>query len=232
MLFRVHYATHKLSAAEARTRTQEASGVGDRQYRAHHEPRLLLLVAGALGAGRRGRPPPLGPGLGGWRGTPNSMTAPSAPAPAASRWNDGGARGAADAVVPSRDRAVSSSISESRSWPAPRAGRCSIGIRAQFRCAFRSSGSTENGANDVKVEDHGRAWVGTMALDKRAGDLRRRRLTISNGPAVDQSRGRFYVGRLVDCSVFRGGVPRESGPMALFPPDNFVIRSTAGCPWR
>jgi hypothetical protein len=48
MLFRVHYATRKLSAAEARTKTQEASGVGDRQYRAHHERRLLRLVAQAL----------------------------------------------------------------------------------------------------------------------------------------------------------------------------------------
>jgi hypothetical protein len=48
MLFRVHYATRELSAADARTYTQEASGVGDRQYRAHHEPRLLRLVAQAL----------------------------------------------------------------------------------------------------------------------------------------------------------------------------------------
>jgi hypothetical protein len=48
MLFRGHYATRRISAAEARTYTQEASGVGDRQYRAHHEPRLLRLVAQAL----------------------------------------------------------------------------------------------------------------------------------------------------------------------------------------
>jgi hypothetical protein len=48
MLFRVHYDTRKLSVADARTRTQEASGVKDRQYRAHHEPRLLRLVAQAL----------------------------------------------------------------------------------------------------------------------------------------------------------------------------------------
>ena len=45
MLFRVHYATKKLTAAEARTKTREASGVGDRQYRARHEGRLLRLVA-------------------------------------------------------------------------------------------------------------------------------------------------------------------------------------------
>jgi hypothetical protein len=48
MLFRVHYATRRLSPARARTKTQEASGVGDRQYRAHHERRLLRLVAQAV----------------------------------------------------------------------------------------------------------------------------------------------------------------------------------------
>jgi hypothetical protein len=45
MLFRVHYDTQGLTAGEARVRTQAASGVGDRQYRGHHEPRLLRLVA-------------------------------------------------------------------------------------------------------------------------------------------------------------------------------------------
>ena len=48
MLLRVHYATKALSPADARTRTQEASGVGDRQYRARHEARLLRLIAQAL----------------------------------------------------------------------------------------------------------------------------------------------------------------------------------------
>jgi hypothetical protein len=48
MLLRVHYATKQLAPAEARTRTQEASGVGDRQYRARHETRLLRLVAQAV----------------------------------------------------------------------------------------------------------------------------------------------------------------------------------------
>ena len=48
MLFRVHYATGKLTAAQARLKTQEASGVGDRQYRARHEARLLRLVAQAV----------------------------------------------------------------------------------------------------------------------------------------------------------------------------------------
>jgi hypothetical protein len=45
MLFRVHYRTRGLMPGEARTATQEASGVGDRQYRARHEARLLRLVA-------------------------------------------------------------------------------------------------------------------------------------------------------------------------------------------
>ena len=48
MLLRVHYATKGLTAADARTRTQEVSGVGDRQYRARHEARLLRLVAQAI----------------------------------------------------------------------------------------------------------------------------------------------------------------------------------------
>jgi hypothetical protein len=48
MLLRVHYATKQLTPAEARTRTQEASGVGDRQFRGRHEARLLRLVAQAL----------------------------------------------------------------------------------------------------------------------------------------------------------------------------------------
>jgi hypothetical protein len=48
MLLRVHYATKALTPAEARTNTQVASGVGDRQYRARHEARLLRLVAQAV----------------------------------------------------------------------------------------------------------------------------------------------------------------------------------------
>jgi hypothetical protein len=48
MLLRVHYATRKLSAAQARSKVQEVSGVGDRQYRARHEARLLRLVAQAV----------------------------------------------------------------------------------------------------------------------------------------------------------------------------------------
>ncbi len=48
MLFRVHYATRRITAADARTKTREASGVADRQYRARHEARLLRLVAQAV----------------------------------------------------------------------------------------------------------------------------------------------------------------------------------------
>ncbi len=48
MLLRVHYRTRGLSPGEARKATQEASGVGDRQYRARQEARLLRLVAQAV----------------------------------------------------------------------------------------------------------------------------------------------------------------------------------------
>ncbi|SRR6266568_1457788 len=48
MLLRVHYLTKALTPAEARTKTQEASGVGDRQYRARHEGKLLRLIAQAI----------------------------------------------------------------------------------------------------------------------------------------------------------------------------------------
>jgi hypothetical protein len=48
MLLRVHYRTRELTPGEARKTTQEASGVGDRQYRARQEARLLRLVAQAV----------------------------------------------------------------------------------------------------------------------------------------------------------------------------------------
>jgi sugar lactone lactonase YvrE len=86
----------------------------------------------------------------------------------------------------------------------------------------RASGSTtrrvpveldrpENRANDVKVDDHGRAWVGTMAFDKRPRNAALYRvdgeqatcvvdgLTISNGPAFDDERGHLY---LADTAIF------------------------------
>jgi sugar lactone lactonase YvrE len=64
---------------------------------------------------------------------------------------------------------------------------------------------TENRMNDAKVDARGRSWVGTMAFDKRPrnGGLYRvdgdevtcvvQGLTIANGPAFDESRGRLYL---------------------------------------
>ena len=69
----------------------------------------------------------------------------------------------------------------------------------------------ENRANDVKVDDRGRAWVGTMAYDKRPRNAALYRvdgggatrviegLTISNGPAFDPARARLY---LADTALF------------------------------
>jgi sugar lactone lactonase YvrE len=63
----------------------------------------------------------------------------------------------------------------------------------------------ENRANDVKVDSHGRAWLGTMAFDKRPRNAALYRiegntvtplvdgLTISNGPALDEARRRLYL---------------------------------------
>jgi sugar lactone lactonase YvrE len=64
---------------------------------------------------------------------------------------------------------------------------------------------SENRANDVKTDGQGRAWVGTMAFDKRPANAALYRvdggqvtcaaggLTICNGPAFDQPRGRLYL---------------------------------------
>ena len=80
--------------------------------------------------------------------------------------------------------------------------------RASGRTALRvpiEEDRLENRANDVKIDDQGRAWVGTMALDKRPGNAALYRvdgdrvtrvvadLTICNGPAFDQPRGRLYL---------------------------------------
>jgi sugar lactone lactonase YvrE len=63
----------------------------------------------------------------------------------------------------------------------------------------------ENRANDVKTDSTGRAWVGTMAYDKRprnaalyrvdGGQVTRAAdgLTICNGPAFDEPQGRLYL---------------------------------------
>jgi sugar lactone lactonase YvrE len=63
----------------------------------------------------------------------------------------------------------------------------------------------ENRANDAKVDSRGRAWVGSMAYDKRRGNAALYRidgasatrvvdgLTISNGPAFDDLRARLYL---------------------------------------
>jgi sugar lactone lactonase YvrE len=63
----------------------------------------------------------------------------------------------------------------------------------------------ENRANDVKIDNRGRAWVGTMALDKRPRNASLYRvdgrtvtpvvdgLTISNGPAFDEANGLLYL---------------------------------------
>ena len=71
----------------------------------------------------------------------------------------------------------------------------------------------ENRANDVKVDDRGRAWVGTMAYDKRPRNAALYRvdgggatrvvegLTISNGPAFDPARGRLYLADTALCVV-------------------------------
>jgi sugar lactone lactonase YvrE len=71
----------------------------------------------------------------------------------------------------------------------------------------------ENRSNDIKVDSHGRAWVGTMAFDKRPGNASLYRvedstvarvvdgLTISNGPALDEARGRLYLADTALCVV-------------------------------
>jgi sugar lactone lactonase YvrE len=88
----------------------------------------------------------------------------------------------------------------------------------------RGSGSTElrvpvekdrpeTRANDVKVDGRGRVWVGTMAYDKapRSAALYRvdggratcvvDDLTISNGPAFDEPRGRLYLADTGICVI-------------------------------
>lgn len=71
----------------------------------------------------------------------------------------------------------------------------------------------ENRGNDVKVDAHGRVWLGTMAYDKRPANASLYRiegsrvvrvldgLTISNGPAIDEERGRLYLADTALCVV-------------------------------
>jgi len=63
----------------------------------------------------------------------------------------------------------------------------------------------QNRANDIKTDGRGRAWVGTMAFDKRPRNAALYRvdggqavcvvdgLTICNGPAFDEPAGRLYL---------------------------------------
>ena len=71
----------------------------------------------------------------------------------------------------------------------------------------------ENRANDIKVDSRGRAWVGTMAYDKRPRNAALYLvegeevtcvvdgLTISNGPAFDEGQGLLYLADTALCVV-------------------------------
>ncbi len=84
----------------------------------------------------------------------------------------------------------------------------------------------ENRANDVKVDARGRVWVGTMAYDKRPrnaalyrvdGDKATRvveGLTISNGPAFDESRGRLYLADTAIYAVDMFDMDLETGALS------------------
>lgn len=84
----------------------------------------------------------------------------------------------------------------------------------------------ENRANDIKVDSHGRAWVGTMAYDKRPGNAALYRvagdrvdrvvdgLTISNGPAIDERRGRLFLADTALCVVDVFDLDPETGDLS------------------
>jgi xylono-1,5-lactonase len=84
----------------------------------------------------------------------------------------------------------------------------------------------ENRANDVKVDSHGRAWLGTMAFDKRAGNgalylaegSKVTRvvdgLTIANGPALDEAQGRLYLADTGISVVDVFGLDPETGALS------------------
>ncbi len=81
----------------------------------------------------------------------------------------------------------------------------------------------ENRANDAKVDDRGRVWVGTMAFDKRPRNAALYRvdgdkatcvvdgLTIANGPAFDESAGRLYLADTGIMVVDVFGLDAETG---------------------
>lgn len=84
----------------------------------------------------------------------------------------------------------------------------------------------ENRANDAKVDDRGRVWVGTMALDKRPRNAALYRvdgdsatcvvdgLTISNGPAFDEQQGRLYLADTALCIVDVFDLDAEAGTLS------------------
>ena len=83
----------------------------------------------------------------------------------------------------------------------------------------------ENRANDIKVDARGRAWVGTMAFDKRPQNAALYRvvgetatrvvdgLTISNGPAFDDRRERLYLADTALCIVYVFALDPETGAL-------------------
>ncbi len=85
---------------------------------------------------------------------------------------------------------------------------------------------SENRANDIKVDSRGRAWVGTMAFDKRPRNAGLYRvegdevtcvvdgLTISNGPALDETNGRLYLADTALCAVDVFEVDPETGEVS------------------
>jgi sugar lactone lactonase YvrE len=96
----------------------------------------------------------------------------------------------------------------------------------------------ENRANDVKVDERGRAWVGTMAFDKRPENAALYRvdgntatcvvagLTICNGPAFDEFRGRLYLADTAIGAVDIFNMDAETG--ALTGRRSFLDFSDAG----
>lgn len=95
----------------------------------------------------------------------------------------------------------------------------------------------ENRANDAKVDQRGRVWVGTMALDKRPRNAALYRvdrdsatrvvdgLTISNGPALDESRGHLY---LADTAIGTSPTPPSASSTSSTSTSRRVASPAAG----